>query len=133
MNGGDYVGGIVGVCQGQSTIRNVYTLGEISGGMVGGIVGFIKGYVYNVLDLSAATSWAATGEIYGNSNIRKASATESAAKYLALYKNMDWNIDATGTDVNADWRIYEGQTFPLLTCFFKGTKDLSGMDAIYDG
>lgn len=93
-----------------STIKNSYTASK---------------YLYG----TTGTEQMAEGTgIYTNSYIidsdmlyRKDAATiATSANTLSSSAYSAWNISSEGAS-NSAWRIYEGQSLPLLTAFFKGT------------
>ena len=146
---GQYVGGIAG--RNSANIENVYNTGTISGNSyIGGIVGYHDGgatrFAYNTGNISGTQnvggivgyrnngsvflSYFTKGGGYGNSindSQLKQSATFAGS---GITEGERWNMSQTG-GAGTVWRIYEGQTAPLLTAFLK-TKDVI-TETEYDG
>lgn len=128
-------GGLVGQFDGTSKIYAVYNSGTLSGGTYG---------VFRVLGGGAVSNTAFVKEAYttngsvnpsmnndyihnsyaigsaGMASLVMSSGTpvESDAKQAATYAG--WDISDEG-GANQTWRIFAGQTTPLLTAFMKGT------------
>lgn len=136
------IGGISGLNGGG--ISNVYNTGSVQATVVsapayvGGVIGnnlvgtMVDGDVWqNNGSISqavyandiAGTAAAAIGQNTGTvSNVT--GRTLAGMKQAAAY--MDWDIAATGS-AGKTWRIYEGNTTPLLTCFLQGPVTVSGL------
>ena len=149
---GEYIGGIVGR-NFSSDIENVYNTGDISGAKnIGGIVGYHQAgtikFTYNTGDISGtnnigiggivgvreggsvvssySTVGNVPGELISESDLKK---FDTFAK-SDLADNIRWDMSKTG-GAGTVWRIYEGQTAPLLTAFLN-TKDYINKKT-YDG
>ncbi len=148
-----YVGGIVGNFiyinpnNNKWTIEDAYNEGSVTGDRdVGGIAGAVhvlgNNTVYgehkNTYNTGAVSGSANTGEIYGFSydkfynsfysngyfDAEGVEHTDSSPNLKAKNTFTNWSISSTGgEDTRTTWRIYEGQTTPLLTAFLK-TKDV---------
>ena len=114
--GTQFVGGIVGYHQ-SGTIKYAYNTGGISGdNNKGGIVG----YQYNgSVDSSYFTKGGGSSGIQIDDSELKQFNTFAGS---TLAENQRWDMSQTG-GAGKVWRIYEGQTAPLLTAFLK-TKDV---------
>lgn len=128
VSGKKQVGGIVGVqqwTQGYSigtSISDAYNTGTISGmNDIGGIVGHVHGDNYggkcsitNVYNTGAVTATGGNpGKIAGNPGSGTLTNTYTSAddlKKAATFTGFDFSS-------NGVWRIYEGETTPLLTAF----------------
>jgi filamentous hemagglutinin family protein len=132
-----YLGGLVGSNGSTGYIGNSYATGAVggSGGSVryaGALVGFNNGGTV------AASFWknsvSATG-IGQNSGGTVDAVTRGLAEAefmnLATYSAAGWDIDAAGGTGKA-WRIYEGNTGPLLRSFLTGLT-LADTNTTYNG
>lgn len=129
VTGSSNVGGIVGLVEGNSTdkylVRNTYNTGIISANTnSGGIIGNVSSAGSDNPTVNAISSYfsAGTNNGYGtqvSENALKQSVTFAGTSILAENR---WDISNEGGE-GTTWRIYEGQTMPLLTAFLK-TKDL---------
>jgi hypothetical protein len=121
--GWNQVGGLVG--NNYGTINNAYATGNVSGtSFVGGLVG----YNYNIGTINNAfwntettgkdiNSGIGSGTSSFFHNINNVSGkTTAEMMQLATFSNAGWDIANTGGS-SAIWRIYEGQTAPLLHSF----------------
>ena len=127
--GSSNVGGIVGLVEGNSTssyvVRNTYSTGTVpansdAGGIIGNVVSAGSGTPAVTVESSYFSAGANNG--YG------------VPKSIAALQNGDtfdnWSISAAG-GAGTTWRIYQGQTTPLLAAFLK-PKDLV-KTYVYDG
>lgn len=125
------VGGLVGVNSG--TISNTYATGSVSGSSsVGGLVGGNSGSISNSYATGSVSSPELVGGLLGSNNggtITNAfwdtqTTTQSISaggtgktsvemKQLATFNSAGWSISDTGGS-SAVWRLYEGNTTPLL-------------------
>jgi hypothetical protein len=136
------VGGLVGLNSSGGTISNTYATGSVAGtgNAVGGLLGGNQGGVTdsfwnsNINGIGIGTG-ATTG----------ATALSSAGMMtMSNFANAGWNISDTGGSGDL-WRIYEGNTAPLLLSFltpltvtaqstthtYTGTPDTGLIDASY--
>ncbi|MBQ7497519.1 MAG: filamentous hemagglutinin N-terminal domain-containing protein [Selenomonas sp.] len=134
------VGGIAGEISG--TIENTYNTGELKGGnaleatsskgiiYVGGRGGIAmpNGYTPGTIKNSYYTNDPAS--LLGHNSDGGTPITEAELKSFATFGG-SWNISKDGQE-STDWRIYEGQTAPLLTAFMTA-KDSDVSTATYDG
>ena len=121
--GTQFVGGIVGNHQ-SGTIKYAYNTGRISGDNdKGGIVGYQN---YGSVDSSYFTTGGGSGTQIDDSQLKQFDTFAG----ITLAENQRWNMSQTG-GAGKVWRIYEGQTAPLLTAFLK-TKDVI-TETEYDG
>jgi filamentous hemagglutinin family protein len=116
------VGGLVGTSDGD--ISNSYSSGAVTGaGLVGGLVGLDQGNVnasfWNIQTSGQATSAAGLGK------------TTAQMQQASTFTNVGWDLSSAG-GVNTVWRIYEGQTGPLLRSFLK-TLTLGDTTVTYNG
>ena len=148
-----YVGGIVGefvytnANNNKWSIEDAYNEGSVTGVQyVGGIAGGVHalggtteyGEHRNTYNTGAVSGSTNTGEIYGRSydkfynsyfsngyfDAEGVEHTDSSPNLKAKNTFTNWSISSTGReDTRTTWRIYEGQTTPLLTAFLK-TKDV---------
>ncbi len=146
--GTNQVGGLVGTSLG-SNIRNVYAAGAVSGATnVGGLVGTADGIINNSYWDSFST-----GQISGfgtstasitNLSTVTSDPTQSGASNYAFSANAYANFTNTSgaSDVDTvggqplNWRIYEGNTRPLLKVFLRNaTASASGTSnsRVYNG
>uniref|UniRef100_UPI003A968C58 two-partner secretion domain-containing protein n=1 Tax=Pseudomonas sp. TaxID=306 RepID=UPI003A968C58 len=143
VNGVVFAGGLIGTNIG--TIRNAYATGQVQGTQyVGGLAGYAGGlieYTYATGGVSGVTSvgglvgdlgtgrvvdsfWntdtfsgPGAGTIGGSATVENLRGLDSTAlRDASNYAN--WNL-ATSGGSNAVWRIYEGQTAPLLRSFMQ--------------
>lgn len=126
VSGSQYIGGIVGTSNymaGQVlSLNQVYASGPVSAsvGSVGGLVGDA------LADTSISNSYwntESTGQASATGNnlatqTQVIGLTNAQSKQLASYANWGSDIDAQG-GTGSIWRIYEGQTAPLLRSFLK--------------
>ena len=113
VNGATYMGGLVG--QNRANIDKSYASGAVAagGGLRGGFIGdFLAGTITNSYWDSVSTGRGSIGGTSGGLGGTVTSLTDIAAapKAQASYTGFDF----TATPV---WRIYEGQTRPLLKSF----------------
>ena len=132
-------GGLVGLFDGNSKIYAAYNTGEITSGVSysvytvygTGVVtsgtdpAFIKDAYTNRMDLGPSTNNNIVHNSYTTNSTGQATlvvpsgtATTSDAKKAATYAG--WDISDEG-GANKTWRIFAGQTTPLLTAFMQGT------------
>lgn len=139
VTGSMYVGGLAGYND-EGSITNAYAAGSVSNGnFTGGLVGFSKnGYV--------TAGFFATTDANGNPintglpGIGGGTPSEASAKtwqeltQASTFAAWDDEISSVGGS-NAAWRIYEGQTGPLLRSFLKSVVVTVGSVAgkTYDG
>ena len=142
VNGGSgVVGGLVGYNYSRSTVSNSYATGSVTGAStVGGLVGNNYGTVSNSYATGSVTGSSYVGGLVGNNNYKITASfwntassgisigvgsgsssgvtgiDNAAASELATFTNAGWSIGATG-GTSTIWRIYEGETGPLLRSF----------------
>ena len=111
--GTSYVGGLLGYNRG--IISNSYASGNVSGSSsAGGLVGYNGGTISNSFwNITTSGKSTSSGGI-GKTN----------AQMMQLSTFSSWNTSTPNTIANTGgngsvWRIYEGQTEPLLTFFLK--------------
>ena len=115
--GGQSVGGLVGLMLNSTTVARTYATGKVSGARdVGGLVGANTGSTI------AASFWNSdTGGV--GIGVGKGDGTGVAAKNTVEMKQLGtfagWDIDDAG-GTGKIWRIYDGQTTPLLRTFLTG-------------
>lgn len=113
VTGADWVGGLTGANYGR--LDNVYNSGAVTGtgNGVGGLVGWINGDYGGSInngfwDNSVNSMLVDNGAGSGKSTVEMM----SQATYGA------WDISASGDSAATVWRIFEGQSYPLLRVFF---------------
>ncbi len=107
------VGGLVGN-NANSTIINSYSTGLVSGGSSNGIGGLVGNNFHGTVTNSfwdTQTSGQSTSD--GGGAIGK---TTAEMHTLSTFTDAGWDIDNAG-GTRKVWRIYEGQTAPLLRTF----------------
>jgi filamentous hemagglutinin family protein len=141
VSGSIGVGGLVGFNGG--TISNSFAAGQVTGSsMVGGLVG-INSNGTNTSGITAlgtitASFWNTTssGIGVGIGSGRNGGVTgidNADASKLSTFANAGWNIDATG-GTDTIWRIYDGQSGPLLRSFLTQITVTGGaVSKTYDG
>ena len=125
ITGSSNVGGIVGLVEGNSSdqylVRNTYNTGIVSANNnSGGIIGNVSSAGSGNPTVNVISSYFSEGtpnEASGGTENQK---TTAQLQNINTFNN--WSISAAG-GAGKTWRIYEGQTMPLLTAFLK-TKDL---------
>ncbi len=129
ITGSSNVGGIVGLVEGNSTdkylVRNTYNTGIISANTnSGGIIGNVSSAGSGNPTVNVISSYFSAD----NNNGYGTQVSENALKQSATFAGTSipaenrWDISNEG-GAGTTWRIYEGQTTPLLTAFLK-PKDL---------
>ena len=110
VNSNSSVGGLVGYLSPGTSVTNSYAAGAVVGqSHVGGLVG----YQFNVYATVTNSYWdtQVSGQATSDGGTGKTSAELTQAATFA-----GWDISTTG-DSSAAWRIYDGQTTPLLRSF----------------
>lgn len=108
--GGDYVGGLVGFAGAGSDVTNSYATGAVTGsGSLGGLVGLRENAAATVTGSYWDTTTTGQSASDGGTGVDTA-----AMRQLASFAG--WDISAGGGTNNV-WRIYEGNTAPLLRGF----------------
>ncbi|PKL47451.1 MAG: hypothetical protein CVV37_08215 [Nitrospira bacterium HGW-Nitrospira-1] len=107
VTGTDSVGGLVGGAS-NTNITNTYSAGKVTGvSNVGGLIGSkdstvtVNNSFWDKDTSGQATSAGGTGK------------TMAEMKTLSTFTNAGWDIDNQG-GTGKIWRIYEGETYPLL-------------------
>ena len=107
--GTDQVGGLVGFNSG-GTIDKTYAIGAVSGtGNIGGLIGL------DTLGSTTASFWdtQTTGQ---SASAGGTGLITAELKSLGTFTDAGWNIDDAGA-TDATWRIYSGNSYPLLRHF----------------
>jgi filamentous hemagglutinin family protein len=121
VSGSTFVGGLVG--ENDATISNSYATGTVGGSnSVGGLVGFNNGG--SVMNSFWDTTTSGQSSSAGGSPLTD-SQMQSAASFTG------WSISAFGGSGDV-WRIYQGNTYPLLTSFLTPLT-LSNTTVTYNG
>ena len=112
-SGSEYVGGLVGYNNG-GMVTNSYATGSVSGAggsdYIGGLVGYNAGTVNTSFwDSDINATGVGGGTISGATGLTTAQ-MQTASSFTG------WSIATTGGSGDI-WRIYEGNTFPLLISF----------------
>ncbi len=118
ITGGSYTGGIAGQVETGAAISHVYNTGVTPNG----IVGAKKGTACSITD--AYTTTANIHGSYANGITVEKTISSASSHYVADYTGKLSSISNQGYDGNDEndtvWRIYEGQSLPLLRAFLKG-------------
>jgi filamentous hemagglutinin family protein len=153
VNGSSYVGGLVGKNSGD--VLNSYASGEVQGfNYVGGLVGGNYGVITNTYSTGLVQSANAAGGLiaanYGTVtrsfwNTQSSGQLSSSggtgltsAQMMQLSSFSSWNTATPNTissigNSGASWRIYEGQTGPLLTQFLTALTLTDNVVVTYNG
>jgi hypothetical protein len=142
-----YVGGLVGQSN-YGTITNAYARGSVatSTSYVGGLVGY---YYYTTISNSFSTGATGTGSNRGGligynaggvsyvSNSYWDTTTSGIATSVGgtglATAAMKTQASFTGLDFSTIWKIYEGNTYPMLQAFLKPVTITAGSDSkVYD-
>ncbi|MGM0951794.1 MAG: GLUG motif-containing protein [Pseudomonadota bacterium] len=121
------VGGLLGEAYG--TVRKTYATGEVINGSVGGLIG---------KDSSSSTvnSFWDTGAFgVDGTNDQDSGATgltSTEMLEMSRYTDAGWSISDEGGE-NSVWRIYSGQTTPLLRSYLTPVTVDSDISKVYDG
>ncbi len=126
VSGVGQVGGLVGLMYTNAALSTSFSSGAVSGstaGTTGGLVGQGMGTVTNgVWDRDSSGRGTSGGGVGVSSAAMRQSATFSG-----------WNLSTQGAS-GAVWRLYEGQTVPLLRNFLTPLAvSATPVSAIYDG
>ena len=117
--------GFIASLGGSVTITNAYNAGQAYYGYYYDALGSNNTltYIYDNRQKSLSTA-DSSGEAIGITGEVKIPETEDSSYYSSsIYKNKGWDISSSGED-NEDgtattWRIYEGETLPLLRAFLR--------------
>jgi filamentous hemagglutinin family protein len=140
-NGIDRVGGLLG--NNDGTVLNAYATGSASGtSNIGGLAGTNNNSIENTYATGKVTGTSNVGGLVGNNfntilnsfwdtpsttqnkgvgsgnTIGTTGVSTAAMKQFATFNNAGWNISNIGGS-SAVWRIYEGNTLPLLRYWLK--------------
>jgi hypothetical protein len=116
---GGFAGGLVGA--NNRTVRTSFATGGVTGGagaVLGGLVGSntgggaVTGGVWNTDTIANG----GTGQSTSAGSLAADGKTGAQMRQLATFTAAAWNIDDAGATGSA-WRIYGGQTLPLLRSF----------------
>ena len=129
--GGNVAGGLVGVNSG--TVANTYATGAVAssaasyGGLIGNNSGTATASFWNT-----TTSGTSVGVGNGSSS-GVSGRTTAQLSSLSTFTAAGWNIDGDG-GTGTTWRIYDGQTGPLLRTFMTALTVTGGSSTrVYDG
>jgi len=152
VNGRLTVGGLVGQND-NGTISNAYATGAVTGGSeVGGLVASNLGAIVNSYATGAVTGVSSAGGLVGDNHgsiIASFWDTETTGlavsagggtglttaqmRDLSTFTAAGWDIDGAG-GTGKVWRIYDGQTGPLLRSYLKPlTVTANDVTKTYDG
>ncbi|WP_411879805.1 YDG domain-containing protein [Polaromonas sp. YR568] len=144
---GDAVGGLIGY-GGAASLTDAYATGSVTGAArVGGLIGeHIVGALNRTYATGAVTGNSATGGLIGTSiggvtnsywdtvSTGQATSPVGTGKTSAQMKQAatfaGWSIDNLG-GTGSTWRIYEGQTGPLLRSFLVA-QNVANVSAVYN-
>ena len=127
VSGGDATGGLVGLLEG--VVQRTYATGLVQStstnrDTVGGLIGAGSGSVFN-----SFWNTETTGQSSSRGGNEARGLTTADMKSLATFRNK-WGIDDEG-GTDKIWRIYDGQTAPLLRSFLV-TKDVDAKSVTYN-
>ena len=128
-------GGLVGTSYTQTVIKHCYATGTVSGKQhQGGLVGTIGDTTVDNTNFWNTDSYAyAFGHTSSGIVGSPTGLTTEQMKSAANFSNKGWDISNTGGS-SAIWRIYDGDTYPLLRSFLKSTTITAGSASrVYDG
>lgn len=153
VNGTRWVGGLVGVISGTGTLTNAYSTGPVVGtSRTGGLVGQIgtSNLVTNAYAIGDVTGQGAvagtavsdylinifwdtqtTGLDAGGGGFTDNGLTTDQMQASASFSAWGSDISAVGGE-NKTWRIYEGQTAPLLRVFMQDVTLTTDGTRVYD-
>ena len=118
-------GGLVG-WNDNGTVQNSYALGKVTGFKnVGGLIGYLKLGTISKSFWNTITTGTANGIGTGTST-GITGLTTAQMKNLTTFTGAGWSISGVGGE-NTVWRIYDGQTAPLLRSFLT-TLDLGTLN-----
>jgi|TARA_B110001469_G_scaffold55681_1_gene53696 filamentous hemagglutinin family protein len=154
VSGTKWVGGLVGVMSGAGTLTNAYSTGPVVGtSRTGGLVGQIgtSNLVTNAYATGDVTGQAAvvgtavsnylinifwdtqtTGLSAGGGGLTANGLTTDQMQASTSFSAWGSDISAVGGE-NTTWRIYEGQTAPLLRVFMQDVTLTASSSRVYDG
>ncbi|MEG2434623.1 MAG: GLUG motif-containing protein, partial [Acinetobacter sp.] len=129
VTGQNYVGGLTGYNDNNSTVSNVYATGAVIGSnYVGGLVGQNNNSISN-----AYWNMQTTGQLNGVGGGPNAGIGLTSAQMLFANSFAGFDIDDQG-GTGKVWRIYEGQTAPLLRSFLtQATLNAQNQSLTYNG
>lgn len=127
---GNNSGGLVGSLGGTNTITNSYASAVLTGTGGGGFLGGTGTVTVSNSYWNTTTSGKSTGYASGS----KAGLTGLTSTQMQQSSSFSgWSIASTGGS-SSIWRIYEGQTAPLLRSFLTSLTATAGSgSAVYDG
>lgn len=135
VSGGSIVGGLVAY-NSAGSITESYAAGSVSsGGTHGGLVGLSTSVGSSITNSFFATTDLAGNDINSGGSGIGIGKTYAQLQQLSTFTDAGWDISDVGGDGTA-WRIYEGQTAPLLRGFMTGVTvnvDSAITGKIYDG
>jgi len=109
-------GGLIGQNNGGA-VNNTYATGNVTGGTdVGGLVGLGSAGTITNSFWNTETSGQNIG-MNGAASSGLTGLTTAQMQQLATFTAAGWDITDTGGSTTATWRIYEGNTYPLLRSF----------------
>jgi len=154
VNGSNYVGGLVGYSA-PGVVTNSYSGSSVSGtSAVGGLVGANQG---GLGDVGTITNSYAYGNVFGTSDVGGLVGYNTDGWATGIITNSYWNNTTSGQatsaggsglttaqmkqqasfsgwDFSTTWRIYEGNSYPLLKSFLTPlTITASNATKTYDG
>ena len=115
---GNAAGGLLGYNEVGVNINNSYAVGAVSGTNAGGLVGghfYSSGTISNCFWNTETTGQSSAGST-GATLTNVTGLTTAQMKSASTFSSAGWDISATGGS-SSIWRIYEGNTYPLLRSF----------------
>lgn len=113
-------GGLIGTTNGATTITDSYSAGAL-GNSVSGIMALVSGGT-PVLTRVYTTGTSYTGDTSYNTGTNSFYGVSESGNWLysSTYSSWGDEISNKGGETSKAWRIYEGQSLPLLRAFLKG-------------
>ncbi|MBL8397753.1 MAG: hypothetical protein JNL84_06345, partial [Candidatus Accumulibacter sp.] len=140
VTGTDSVGGLVG--DNSGTINSAYATGSVTGvNAVGGLVGrywdgdwyYAQAITHSFWDIQTTGQSTSAGGVGLTTAQMKILANFNSATEANGNTNPGWDISANGGG-NTVWRLYEGQSYPVLSSFQKNlTFTANDAGKTYDG
>ncbi|SFQ58017.1 filamentous hemagglutinin family N-terminal domain-containing protein [Nitratireductor indicus] len=134
--GSGIAGGLIGWAD-RASVTTSYASGLVDGALSGGLVGQ-SAYIYfnltdSVWDREASGQSVAVGDLGVGTVSNVDGVTSAEMKQLSTFVDHGFDVDDEG-GTGAAWRIYEGNTAPLLRSFMTGLTVTGGNSTkTYDG
>ncbi|GFE87641.1 YDG domain-containing protein [Steroidobacter agaridevorans] len=133
VSGASFVGGLAGYLMDFGSIDQAYATGAVTGtSLVGGLIGVSSGTLTNAFwDVQRSGTYVGVGQRINPGSGLGVGVTTAQMMQQSTFSG--WNISGAGGS-SAAWRIYEGQTAPLLRNFLTPlTVTVGNTSRVYDG